>query len=65
MSDGAGKRGAVRALGARVLGALEYLGGMALLLGAAGRWAFRGAVSRKARFGGRALAAQMVRVGVR
>jgi phospholipid/cholesterol/gamma-HCH transport system permease protein len=57
--------GLIRAVGARTLGALGYAGGMALLLGSTLRWAFRGIFSPRVRFGGRALAGQMVRVGVR
>jgi len=65
MADARAKRGWVRSAGARLLSGLEYAGGMALLLGEALRWTVRGVASGKNRLGGRALAAQMVRVGVR
>jgi len=65
MSDGVQQRGLVRSAGARLLAGLGYAGGMALLLSDAARWAGRGLASRKVRFGRAALAAQMVRVGVR
>lgn len=65
MSDGGEQRGLVRAAGARLLAGLAYAGGMTLLLGDAARWVGRSMVRRKVRFGRRALAEQMVRVGVR
>ena len=55
----------IERIGARVLRGLAYAGGMTILLGGAGRWLFRGVFSPKVRFGREALAAQMVRVGVR
>ena len=55
----------VERIGARALRGLTYAGGMAFLLAGAGRWLFRGLFSPKVRFGRQALAAQMVRVGVR
>ena len=47
------------------LAGLAYAGGMTLLLGDAARWVGRSMVRRKVRFGRKALAEQMVRVGVR
>lgn len=58
-------RRAVGAVGARALGGLAYVGGMTLLLAAAGRWAVRATFSRRVRLGRGAVAQQMVRVGVR
>jgi len=55
----------VEFLGAKLLGGFVYAGGMALLLGAAINEVFRGLFSPKVRLSGRAMADQMVRVGVR
>ena len=55
----------IEAIGAKVLGGLRYVGGAALLFASAGKWAVRGIVSPRIRFGRRALAVQTVRVGVR
>lgn len=60
-----GERTALESIGARLLAAFAYVGGMALLLADAARWAMRGIFSPKVRFGRAALAEQMVRVGVR
>jgi phospholipid/cholesterol/gamma-HCH transport system permease protein len=65
MADGQQAGGWVQRTGAKALRGLRYAGGMAFLLGSAARWALRGAVSRRVRFGWPALAQQMVRVGVR
>lgn len=65
MAESAGKRGLVRSIGARVIHGLSYAGGMTLLLGSTVRWTGRGLLTRKARFSGKALTAQMVRVGIR
>jgi phospholipid/cholesterol/gamma-HCH transport system permease protein len=52
-------------VGAHLLEGLSYAGGMTLLLGDTVRCAARGLFTRKGRFSGRALTAQMVRVGIR
>ena len=65
MAQAGPKRNLVEAIGAKVLATLSYAGGMTLLLGSTLRWTFRGMFSRKVRFGSGALAAQMVRVGVK
>ncbi len=59
------KTNAVERLGGRVLTGLSYVGGMTLLLGTVLGWTLRGLVSKKARFSGKAVTEQMVRVGVR
>jgi phospholipid/cholesterol/gamma-HCH transport system permease protein len=59
------QRGAVRSLGARMLGGVRYAGGMTVLVGGVLGWLGRAAVRRSVRFGRGALSAQMVRVGVR
>jgi phospholipid/cholesterol/gamma-HCH transport system permease protein len=56
---------AVEAVGSRVLGGLEYAGGMAILLGALLAKAPRGLLGPKSTSGRRALILQMNRVGVR
>ncbi len=58
-------RNPVTAVGARALATLRYVGGMSLLLASTLGWTFRGVFSQKVRLDRRALAAQMVRVGVR
>ena len=58
-----GQRSFVHSLGARVLGLISYLGGLTLLLGAALRSFWQGALGRRA--SRQAAAFQMVRVGVR
>ncbi len=65
MSEPAGRANPIAALGARVLGGLSYLGGMALLLGETARRAWQQLARPKGRAGQRALRQQMVRVGVR
>ena len=65
MSGRAGQRGLVEAVGAALISAVCYLGGMTLLLGQTLRWIVRGLAGRKTRLSGEALAAQCVRVGVR
>ncbi|MGC9454494.1 MAG: MlaE family ABC transporter permease [Phycisphaerae bacterium] len=65
MSETATERGFIRSVGAKVLGGLNYVGGMSLLLGSTLRWAWRGLFTTRTRFSGRALTAQMVRVGIR
>lgn len=62
MSDHAGQRNFVEAIGARVTGGVCYLGGMTILLGQAIS-ATRATLARKS--GRQALAGQMVRVGIR
>ena len=59
------QRNLLRLLGARALAGCSYVGGMALLLGAAGGWLVRMLFAPGVRFGRAALTAQMVRVGVR
>ncbi len=44
---------------------VRYLGGVAYLLGDTVTWSVRGLLSRKVKFGGPALVAQMVRIGIR
>ena len=65
MSEPAGRANPIAALGARLLGGLSYLGGMALLLGETARRAWQQLARPKGRAGQRALRQQMVRVGVR
>ena len=65
MAEAQKTRGPVELLGARLLAGLGYAGGMTLLLGAALRWLGRMTFSPKVSFGRRALAEQMVRVGVK
>ena len=65
MSDERSQRGVIRAVGAKVLNGVDYAGGVAMLLGSTMRWTMRGLVSPQQRLGGRVLASQMVRVGVR
>ena len=60
-----GQRNLVAAVGARALGGIAYLGGMALMLAQAGRWLLRGIANPKLRLRRGPLALQMVRVGVR
>ena len=55
----------IESLGAPLIRGLNYAGGLALLIGDTIGWTFRATVSPKIRFGRAALAAQMVRVGVR
>jgi len=59
------QRGRIEGVGARALSGLRYAGGMALLLGEAARWTFRGLFSPKVRFSWHAVAEQVVRVGLR
>jgi len=58
-------RNPIRALGAAALAGFRYAGGMSLLLCQTLRWTTLGLFSRRARFSGRALAEQVVRVGLR
>lgn len=58
-------RNPVEAIGAKTLAGLRYIGGMSLLLASTLHWAVRGVFSPKVRLDRRALAAQMVRVGVK
>ncbi len=55
----------LQALGARTLSSLRYAGGMTFLLAQTVRFALRGLFVPHAKFGFRALVAQMVRVGVK
>jgi len=59
------QRNAIEALGATALAGLRYAGGMTLLLCATVRWAVLGLLSPKYRFGWRAVAEQIVRIGLR
>ncbi len=63
-SDGP-NRGVVEALGARALGCVSYVGGMAVLIASTLRWTFRGLFTPKMRLSREAIVTQMVRVGVR
>ncbi|MFA6133071.1 MAG: ABC transporter permease [Phycisphaerae bacterium] len=65
MNSSAANLRIVRLLGARLLEVVSYLGGMVLLSGSALRWLLRSIFSPVVPFGGKALAAQMVRVGIR
>ncbi len=56
---------AVQSVGATTLRALAYIGGMSLLAAQAGRWLLRSVIAPTGRGGGRSLAEQVVRVGVR
>jgi len=59
------QRGAVERLGAKALGGFRYIGGLSLLLASTLRWTLLGLFTRRVRLGRRALAEQLVRVGVR
>lgn len=59
------QRNFVELAGSRLLNGLEYVGGLSLLLGSAARCAGPALFGRKGASGRRALAVQMVRVGVR
>jgi len=59
------QRGWLERLGAKVLGGFRYIGGMSLMLGDTLRWTVLGLVSPRVRLGRRAIAEQLVRVGVR
>ena len=65
MAEAQKTRGPIELLGARLLAGLGYAGGMTLLLGSALRWLGKMIFSPKVTFGRRALADQMVRVGVK
>ncbi len=65
MPDAVAKRPMIQTLGAMLLKALMYIGGMTLLLASVLRWTLRGVFSPKVKFGRGAVATQMVRVGVR
>jgi len=67
VSEPGGKEGrnAVEALGSRVLGSVRYAGGMSTLLGEVAGWTAKGMAPGRRRFRWSALAAQMVRVGIR
>lgn len=59
------QRNFVEALGAVALAGVRYAGGMTLLLGRTARWTALGLFSPRVRFGTRALAEQVLRVGLR
>jgi len=63
--EGNEARGAVEALGSRVLGSLRYTGGMSILLGDVAESTASGIAPGRRSFRWSALAAQMVRVGIR
>ncbi len=65
MSPPSGQTGLLAAIGRRFLAGLGYAGGMAFLLGSVVRWLGRMLFVPGVRFGRQALAAQMVRVGVK
>lgn len=65
MAEAPRHRGILEALGGKALAAMEYAGGMAILLGSTVRWAVLNLTSRKRRSAARALADQIVRVGLR
>ena len=58
-------RNVIEALGARLLAALRYVGGLATMFFWTLRWALLGVFSPRVPMRGKALAEQMVRVGVR
>jgi len=64
MPDGP-RRNVVQALGAGVLGGIEYFGGMSLLLVKASRRAVLGLFTTREKFSGAGLAEQMVRLGIK
>lgn len=55
----------IEAIGARALGVVGYVGGIAMLLAMVNVWIFRGVFSPDVRFSRRAVAEQMIRVGVK
>jgi len=59
------QRGGIEGVGAGALAVFRYAGGMTLLLGQTIRWTLRGAFSKKVQFPWRAVASQIVRVGLR
>ena len=59
------QRGTIEGVGARALSGLRYAGGMTLLLGETVRWTVLGLFSPRARFSWRAVAGQIVRIGLR
>ena len=65
MADPAEKRTVLESAGARLLAGLAYVGGMTMLFADTVGWTLRGLFSPKIRFGRQAVAAQMIRVGVR
>ncbi len=65
MSQAITSQNPVRRVGTMVLDVFTYVGGISLLFGLTAKWTFRGVFTRKVRLGRSALAAQMVRVGVR
>ena len=65
MTPPANERSPIDSLGAPVVRAMRYVGGLSILIADTAVWSFRGLVSPKVRFGWEALAIQMVRVGVR
>jgi phospholipid/cholesterol/gamma-HCH transport system permease protein len=65
MSEEAKQPGILQAVGRKTLAAFAYAGGMAYLLGGSMRWLGRMIFAPGTRFGRSALAAQMVRVGVK
>ena len=64
MADGQ-RRNPVQALGAGVLGGLEYFGGMSILLVKACHRAFMGLFTRREKFSRLGVAEQMVRLGIK
>ena len=64
-ANGAGQRNFIEYLGFRALSVVRYMGGMSLLWLDTMRWAFRGLFVPNVRLGRKALAEQMVRIGVR
>lgn len=65
MAEQAEKWTLLEAIGGKFLAGIRYVGGMALLLGATAAWTARGMFVPGVRLGRKALAEQMVRVGVR
>ena len=65
MATAADKRNIIEALGAKAFGVVIYAGGIAMLLATSAVWAFRGVFSPDVRFSRRAVAEQMIRVGVK
>lgn len=65
MTTAQAHRGRIERLGAKALGGFRYIGGLSLLLASTIRWTMLGLFTRRVRLGRRAIAEQIVRVGVR
>jgi len=65
MTLSADQRGLLVSVGAPLVRALRYIGGLCLLIAQTTSWSARGIFTRRVKLGHEALAAQMVRVGVK